>query len=263
MKKVSLAIIILSTVLTITPSALALTPLRREIRDTVRETIEDERTGSGPTGISGIRRVEREGEKEDRKEKRTSFLDKVKNFLKKNLRFEARVKGKITVIGSNNFSLNGDDGSFQINITDKTQILRKFGGKSSLNEFSVGDEVVVFGKFTDDTKLIIDAKVIKNNSIQKRFGAFFGKVTVKNSDNFVMDTLERGTQTVYFGTAKFVQRNETTMTYADIKVGDRVRVKGVWDKTLNKINEVTQVKDFSLPVIVPSVVPSPTPTESI
>ena len=31
-------------------------------------------------------------------------------------------------------------------------------------------------------------KTIKNNSIQKRFGAFFGKVTVKNSDNFVFDT---------------------------------------------------------------------------
>jgi len=156
------------------------------------------------------------------------------------------------VVGSNNFSLNGDDGTFQVNINDKTKFLRKFGGKSSLGEYSVGDEVIVFGKFTDDTKLIIDAKTVKNNSIQKRFGAFFGKITVKNIDNFIMETAERGTQTVYFGTAKIVNRKETNITLSDIKVGDRVRVKGVWDKTLSKIAEVIQIKDFSIPVVIPT-----------
>lgn len=235
MKKISLSLIILSTILTITPSALALSP-RKEIKKEVRETVKEER----------------ENIKEEVKENRGGLLDKVKDFMKKNLRFEARVKGKITVIGSNNFSLNGEDGTFQINITDKTKILRKFGGKSSLSEYSIGDEVVVFGKFTDDTKLIIDAKIVKNNSIQKRRGAFFGKVTVKNSDNFVMETLERGIQTVYFGTTSIVNRKEITISYSDIKVGDRVRAKGVWDKTLSKINEVTQVKDFSQPVVVPT-----------
>src|SRR3989338_8994080 len=127
---------------------------------------------------------------------------------------------------------------------NKTVILRKFGGKSSLSEYSVGDEVVVFGKFTDDTKLIIDAKTVKNNSIQKRFGAFFGKVTVKNTDNFVMETAERGIQTVYFGTTKFINIKEINISYGDIKIGDRVRVKGVWDKTLNEIREVSQINIF-------------------
>jgi len=213
-----------------------------ELEKTIRETVKEEKKeGSNPAGI-----------KEDVKEIRMGLLDKVKNFMKKNLKFEARVKGKITVVGSNNFSLNGDDGTFQVNINDKTKFLRKFGGKSSLSEYSVGDEVIVFGKFTDDTKLIIDAKTVKNNSIQKRFGAFFGKITVKNIDNFIMETAERGTQTVYFGTAKIVNRKETNITLSDIKVGDRVRVKGVWDKTLSKIAEVIQIKDFSIPVVIPT-----------
>ena len=236
MKKISLGIIVLATFLTVISPAIALTPLRNEIRKTIRETVKEEKKeGSNPAGI-----------KEDVKEIRMGLLDKVKNFMKKNLKFEARVKGKITVVGSNNFSLNGDDGTFQVNINDKTKFLRKFGGKSSLGEYSVGDEVIVFGKFTDDTKLIIDAKTVKNNSIQKRFGAFFGKITVKNIDNFIMETAERGTQTVYFGTAKIVNRKETNITLSDIKVGDRVRVKGVWDKTLSKIAEVIQIKDFSI-----------------
>ena len=59
-------------------------------------------------------------------------------------------------------------------------------------------------------------------------------------------------KTVYFGTAKFVERKETSITLSDLKIGDRVRVKGVWDKTLNKITEVTQIKDFSIPVVVPT-----------
>src|SRR3990167_6622231 len=237
MKNTLKSIVVLVVLLAVVPSVFALTPLRREIKNTIRETVKEGKKESSSQANTN----------KDAKEIRMGLLDKVKNFMKKNLKFEARVKGKITVVGSNNFSLSGEDGTFQVNITDKTQILRKFGGKSSLSEFSVGDEVVIFGKFTDDTKLTIDAKTIKNNSIQKRWGAFFGKVTSHNSDNFIMETLERGSQTVYFGGAKFVNRKEISISYSDIKVGDRVRVKGVWDKTLNKINEVNQVKDFSLP----------------
>jgi len=234
MKNTLKSIVVLVVLLAVVPSVFALTPLRREIKNTIKETVkEGKKESSSPANTN-----------EDVKEIRMGLLDKVKNFMKKNLKFEARVKGKITVIGSNNFSLSGEDGTFQVNITDKTVILRKFGGKSSLSEYSVGDEVVVFGKFTDDTKLIIDAKTVKNNSIQKRFGAFFGKVTVKNTDNFVMETAERGIQTVYFGTTKFINIKEINISYGDIKIGDRVRIKGVWDKTLNEIREVSQIKIF-------------------
>lgn len=236
MKKISLNLVILTIVLTVVPSTFALSPLRGENRISI---------------TPGEFRKEIRKEVKEKIENK-GLLDKVKNFLKKNLRFEARVKGKITVIGSNNFSLSGEDGTFQVNITDKTKILRKFGGKSSLSEYSDGDEVVVFGKFTDDTKLIIDAKTIRNNSIQKRRGAFFGTVLTKGTDSFTIQTLKLSIQTVYFGSAKFVKRNEEAMTYADLKLGHRVRVKGVWDKTLNEIREVNQIKDFSIPVIVPT-----------
>ncbi|VVA44435.1 conserved exported hypothetical protein [Candidatus Roizmanbacteria bacterium] len=231
MKKISLGLIILSAVLTVAPSVLALTPnttpgeFRKEIRKEAKEEFKNER-----------------------------LLDKAKNFLKKNLRFEARVKGKITVVGADNLSISGDDGTFQVNVTDKTQLLGKFGGKTKLklSDYLVDHEVMVIGKFTNEDKTIIEAKVIRNLSIQKRRGAFFGTVLTKGTDSFTMQTLKLGVQTVYFGNAKFVERNETSMTYTDLKIGDRVRVKGVWDKTLNKITEVTQIKDFSIPIVVPT-----------
>lgn len=234
MKNISLGLIILTVVLSIAPSTLALTPRQN-------------RTSPG-----AARREVKENIKEDVREKREGVLDKVKDFMKRNLRFAARVRGKITAIQTNSFSISGGEGTFQINITDQTQISRKFGGKSNLSEYSVGDEVTVIGKFTDETKTAINAKIIRNLSIQKRRGAFFGKVTIINSDNFIMETSERGTQTVYFGTAKIVDRREKSISYGDIKIGDRVRVKGLWDKKLNQISEVNHIKDFSIPAITPT-----------
>lgn len=228
MKKILTGLIALVIVFTLAPSTFAFTRLGQEIKEIRNEA------------------------KEGIKEKRESFLGEVKKFMKKNLRFEARLKGKITTVGSASFSMTNEDGTFQINVTEKTNLLQKFGGKSTLGEYSVGDEVVVFGKFTDDTKTTIDAKIVKNNSIQKRFGAFFGKVLSTKSDSFTIETQERGTQTVYFGTAKIVNRKEVVISILDVKVGDRVRVKGVWDKTLSKISEVVQVKDFSIPAISPT-----------
>ena len=55
-----------------------------------------------------------------------------------------------------------------MNITEKTQLRRHFGGKSSLSESSVGDEVNVIGRYTDETKSTIEAALIRNKSIQKR-----------------------------------------------------------------------------------------------
>ena len=106
MKKISLGFIVLTMILTITPSVSALTPLGREIKETIKETIkEGKNEGSNPAAI-------RKEIKKDVKEIRMGLLDKVNNFMKKNLRFEARVKGKITVIGSNNFSLTTRSSSY-------------------------------------------------------------------------------------------------------------------------------------------------------
>ena len=100
-------------------------------------------------------------------------------------------------------------------------------------------------EFTDEEKTTIDARLIRNLSIQKRWGVFFGEVTVKNGDNFVMKTIERGDQAVYFGSeTEFLNHKKETISYADLQIGNRVRVKGMWDRSLNKITEVEEVRLF-------------------
>ncbi|GIW64282.1 MAG: hypothetical protein KatS3mg092_0215 [Patescibacteria group bacterium] len=228
-------------------------PTIKTIREETKEKIKL-RISASPSAFP------KEIKKEIREEKK-GFLDQIKNQVKEKLQAlkQAKVIGKITEIGNNYLKITDKEGkAYQVNITEKTQLRRHFWGKASLNEFSVGDEVNVIGRYTDETKTVIEAVLIRNNSIQKRWGAFFGEVISKNSDNFVIKTLNRGEITVYFGNAKFVDNDNKTLTYADLKVGQRVRVKGVWDKTLSKLMEVEEVKVYNLKK---TLSPTPQPTE--
>lgn len=269
MKKTALGLLLIlaSFYLFSATSVHAAQVIRNEIRNNIRE---DAGEGAGDdlsvsvTPAQVRKEIREETRNENEQENQVGPYDiigRIRNFIKKNFEFGARIEGTILSVGTDSLSVKGNDGkTYQINVLSTTNLVRAFGGKSSLAEFSVGDKVMIFGKFTDSTDTAINANTIRDLSIQKRWGVFFGQITALNSNNFVMQTVERGVQTVYFGTSKFVNRKEAAINYADLKVGDRVRVKGVWDKTLNQISEVSQIKDFSLPVIAPTSVPSPTPT---
>lgn len=212
------------------------------------------------TIIPKVIREEERNEKEDKEERNEGIFNRIKNFIKTNFKFDARITGTVTLLGTGGFTVDGNDGkTYTINVNDKTKYIRKFGGKSSFSELNEGDTVNVFGKFTDNAQLIIDAKVIRDLSIEKRWGVFFGVVKTKNSDGFVMSTISRGDQTVTLdpATTKILNHEKDAITLVDIKVNDRVRVKGIWDKTLNKITEVDEVRVFP---VTPTKAPTATPT---
>jgi len=122
-----------------------------------------------------------------------------------------------------------------------------------LSEFSVGDEVNVIGRYTDETKSTIEAALIRNRSIQKRWGVFFGEVLSKEGNVLTLKTINCGELKVYWtDDTKIINRREESISLNNIEVGHRVRVKGVWDRDLREIREADEIKDFSLP---------PTPTK--
>ncbi len=140
-----------------------------------------------------------------------------------------------------------DGKDYTVNVDDKTQLRRRFWGKATLAEMSVGDTVNVIGLWTDDTKTTIQAKLIRDASIEKRFGVFIGTVLSLSSSGWTMQT-GRGVETVTVSSAtKFVNRKGETLFQADVKVGHKVRAKGLWDNKLNTVTEVSGVKDYSLP----------------
>lgn len=160
--------------------------------------------------------------------------------------------GKITAKTETTLTIEKDGNNYTVNITEKTQFRRRFWGKAELSEFNVGNEVTVVGRWTDDAHTAINAVLIRNLSIQKRFGVFFGKIKSITSTGWVMSTVseKRADQTVTVSRdTKFVNRKGETIIQADVKVDHRVRVRGLWDKSLNTVTEVKEVKDFTLPVL--------------
>lgn len=138
--------------------------------------------------------------------------------------------------------------TYSVLVDAKTQLRRRFWGKSTLSEMNIGDSLSVIGKWTDNTQTTIQATSVRNLSVQKRSGVFFGTVSSLSGTGWVMGTIRRGNQTVTVSsTTSFINRSGQTITRADVKVGNRVRVRGLWDSQANTITEVTQVKDYSWP----------------
>lgn len=209
-----------------------------------------------PGGMRNAIRNEKTQVRNEVRQEKQGLLQNIQNLK---LMFGRLFNATVTVISGNTLSVTANGKSYTI-LTDVTTIFRRhFWGKSSLSEIMVNDKLNIWGKYTDDTKTIIQAHMIRDISVMKRFGAFLGTISTVNGSVITLNTVNRGTQTVtYDSNTKCVQRNMQSMNCTDIKVGQRIRVKGMWDETNKTITEVSQIKDFSVPV-QPSVTSSPTP----
>lgn len=160
-------------------------------------------------------------------------------------------------ISGTTFTISSNNKTIIVTTDSQTQFRRLFWGKSALSEITVNDKVNVWGTWTDDTHTKVTAKMIRDLSIQKLRGVFFGTVQSATSSGMMLSSQNRGAQTVTFTpSTRFINRTGGAITATTIKSGDTVRIRGVWDKTNNTITEVTEIKDFSLP---PHTVVTPTP----
>ena len=158
--------------------------------------------------------------------------------------------GKVIAKEGTTLTVSRDDKTYSVVTNGKTRFRRRFWGKSSLDEISVNNMVHVIGKWQNEEKTQIKAVLIRNLSVQKRYGVFFGVVSSVADGSFVMQIARRGevTVTVEEGT-KIVNRKMEEIVLSDIQNGHRVRVKGTWDNQNKTITETSQVKDFNIPII--------------
>ncbi len=168
----------------------------------------------------------------------------VTSVFKKHIFNRFRI-GTISAINGSVITLTARNGkSYTVNTTTSTKFIRHFGGLSRLSEFSVNDKILVFGSL-DTTTNTITAKRIRDYSVQKFNGTFVGLVTAKEATNVTLKT-HRGTQVAIFdANTTFVNRHGKAITFSTITVGDRLRLSGTWDKTLNKITEIKKIWDLS------------------
>jgi len=119
--------------------------IKEEVKPTIA-AIREETKESIKLTITANPSVKPQEVRKEIREENKGLLEQIKNQVKEKLqalKFNARITGKITEIGENHIKVsdNRDGKIYQVNITEKTQLRRRFWGKSSLSEFSVGDEV--------------------------------------------------------------------------------------------------------------------------
>ena len=186
-------------------------------------------------------------QKEQILQKQEEIRERVKERVR--LRFVHVYRATIQSIGDNHIVVQKDGTSYTINIVANTHLRRRFWGKSDLSEFKVGDLVSVIGRWVDDEQTVIEARIIKNLTIQRRWGTFFGTVVEAEGTQIVIESVKRGNQTVYISVSTVVvSRDQDAITITEVQVGDKIRVKGVWDSQASEIRETDQIKDFSLPL---------------
>lgn len=133
----------------------------------------------------------------------------------------------------------------------------RFWGNLTLSDVQVNDHLSVWGTWADQPKTAIKARLIRDLSDQRREATFLGRISQLGSNTFILETIKRGNQTVNYVSGPIVDRRQQTLAFSALSVGDRVRVRGLWNRTNTNIlvdasqRKNSQIKDFSLPTKSP------------
>jgi hypothetical protein len=144
--------------------------------------------------------------------------------------------------------------TWTVNTDANTKLIRRSNASSSLHELAVGHTISFTGMLSSGSSLTVVAKQIKDWSVQKKDATFAGTVASMNAGarTFVLNTNTQGALTVMVSdSTKLVKGNSTTTSFADIQVGGKVEVSGVWDASANTIT-AAKVR-ISLPSVVRSI----------
>lgn len=127
--------------------------------------------------------------------------------------------------------------SWTINVTSATKLYRHYLKTATIEEFLVGDKVEARGTLAGDNTL--NAKWVRNSSLTIKYGDIQGTVLSVDADakTFVLRTKEKKygdiTVTVVDAT-KYVDENGLR-TFADISVGDKLKVLGTYTSNTKKL----------------------------
>ncbi len=156
---------------------------------------------------------------------------------------------QIIEVGNDSLKVSIFDYKYKIDIAN-ARLVRHFWGDSEIDEFSPGDIINVSGYLDSQDNYLVHAKTIRNVSIQKRHDIFKGTIESLGTEkaSFVLKTENRGSQTVVVTSETRIIKTETAVckqepcppaeinaSFSDLQVGMKVIVRGIWDRTLAKI----------------------------
>lgn len=131
-------------------------------------------------------------------------------------------------------TLQVDTTTYTVNVGSETKIVRKYNGRSSLEEFAIGDSIRVWGT---KAGTVLTASKLKDYSIQRIGGTFAGTIGSIDTtgQTFVLDVKHRDDQTIQVVASTKVFQGNRAGSFSDLAVGQTVRVIGVWRKSADTV----------------------------
>lgn len=130
-----------------------------------------------------------------------------------------------------------------VNVTEDTKLVRKYFGRVTLDEFSIGDKLHIVGRVNDDGT--IDAKMIKDNSIWKTSTLGYAAVVTKvNIDESYI--IANWTPVNYLTRKKLKEKldevdNSVTAQTTAIRLSQfRLKLGSLTDRLRNRIQNVEE-----------------------
>ena len=250
---------------------------RKQIREEFKEKQKDIRDD-----FKEKRQEVRDELKDKMKDLRDEFRKKRDELMHKLVRRELTLRGELTAMSSTSLTVKvsnvrpdfhqqwasvssstfpAKDTLVTVKIDNKTKVVRRFNGKSSLDELTVGDTMQIVGRLNDDGT--VSARVVKDDSIQLSHRVYHGTIASLDAtaQSFSM-TLMSSSSVAFMvrtsATTKFRVPGVTSTSFANLQVGNKVWVRG-FVNTRTKTIDANVVK-VKLPEVAP--VPAPTPTST-
>lgn len=152
-----------------------------------------------------------------------------------------------TPVSNGTFTVNKDDASYSVFLTDTSKIFSRFWGNLDRGDIRVGDIVTVWGRWMDEDQKKIEVKWVRDVTRDRRYVNVVGTVLTNNDhDELSINTNKYGDVTVKTGEiTKFYNRSWDQTKITDMKVGDEVQVRGVADIQDKLIGTTRAVRNLS------------------
>ncbi len=150
---------------------------------------------------------------------------------------EIKLVGTLTAVSSSTLSVQSWGGIWTVDASN-VKVVRRFKGESNVSELQVGDQVMIQGQ-ASATGLTVTARMIHDESIQKRNGEFTGKISdltaganASSTATFTLTTEKRGAVKVTLtADTKLMINGSLASTTAGLANGMYASVSGIWDRT--------------------------------
>ncbi len=146
--------------------------------------------------------------------------------------------GTVTALSTTGFTLKDANGTVYTVTTANAKLVKPFLGSIVLADIKVNDKAVVKGSLTGTTIAARSVQVMPANTHPAMTK---GTITAVNGNTITVQNTHLGVVsnvTIKTDANTQVTKDGQAATLADASVGATVKIKGLWDETLNVLNAI-------------------------